>query len=269
MSVEYLNHMGSDLEVANDARVSFGKRSEWLPSGTPNDYPGVVWQVIDGRPVNLSKDDANLIGFLARGCRSGDWQSAVDRLADSYLTQREVEEILSWVKRMPTHWTPFAHQVIKLRMKAPVPIRTQCFKSKIGFVENEESRRYIDSTPELFVPEYRSRPEGSIKQGSGGAHPDNQFWQERYKVQCTKAIQLYEDQIAAGIAPEQARFVLPQGVYVNWIWTGSLYAYAEFFNKRADRSHAQGEVADLADQIGEIIRPLFPVSWAALTEVAA
>jgi thymidylate synthase (FAD) len=171
-----------------------------------------------------------------------------------------------WAKRMPTHWTPFGQQVIKLRMKAPVPVRTQCFKSKMGFVENEESRRYIDSTPELFTPEFRERPEGSIKQGSGGIHHHNSVWQQRYSVMCDRALGMYEAMIEDGVAPEQARFVLPQGVYVNWVWTGSLYAFAEFYNKRHDRNHAQGEIADLADAISPIMQALFPISWEALTK---
>lgn len=164
------------------------------------------------------------------------------------------------------HWTPFGHPQITLRMKAPVPIRTQCFKSKVGFVENEESRRYISSTPELFVPdEFRSKPDGNKKQGSGGIHPENEFWREEYWKTCMYSIDVYEQMIADGVAPEQARFVLPQGCYVNWIWTGSLAAYARFCKLRQD-GHAQGEIRDLSDEIIRIIEPLFPYSWKALME---
>lgn len=163
------------------------------------------------------------------------------------------------------HWTPFGHPAITLRVKAPVPIRTQCFKSKVGFVENEESRRYIKTTPELFIPEdFRSAPEGSIKQGSGGVHPESGLWCEAYMIHCEGALKLYEAMVEDGVAPEQARFVLPQGVYVNWIWTGSLQAYARFCGLRKD-SHAQQEVQEIAQQVSNIVRPLFPVSWKALT----
>lgn len=164
------------------------------------------------------------------------------------------------------HWTPFGHPQITLRMKAPVPIRTQCFKHKVGFVENEESRRYISSTPELFVPEhFRAKPEGSIKQGSAGVHYASELWVHRYKLNCENQIMLYEEMLADGVAPEQARFVLPQGCMVNWIWTGSLAAYARVYKLRAD-PHAQKEVQDIAVALDEIIRPLFPVAWAALVD---
>lgn len=163
------------------------------------------------------------------------------------------------------HWTPFAHPQIQLRMKAPIPIRTQCFKHKQGFVENEESRRYIECEPELFVPEFfRMAPEGNKKQGSEGIHPESDLWLENYKDVCVWAIRTYSDMIEDYVAPEQARLILPQGVYVNWIWTGSLAAFARFYKQRTD-NHAQKEIQDLAKQVGEVIAPLFPVSWAALT----
>lgn len=162
------------------------------------------------------------------------------------------------------HWTPFGHPTITLRMKAPVPIRTQCFKSKIGFCENEESRRYISSEPELHIPDYfRKAPEGNKKQGSSGIHHESDVWLRIYETMCRQAISVYEDMVAAGIAPEQARFVLPQGVYVNWIWTGSLAAYARFCWLRKDQ-HAQEEVRDVAEAVSNIIQPLFPYSWKAL-----
>jgi len=164
------------------------------------------------------------------------------------------------------HWTPFAHTAITFRVSAPVPIRTQCFKHKVGFVENEESRRYISSTPELFIPdEFRMAPINGAKQGSFGIHPKTVEWRREYSLCCRSMIEMYEEMITDGVAPEQARLVLPQGVIVNWYWTGSLAAYVRFYRERTD-PHAQKEIRDLAEIIGAKIAELFPVSWAALTE---
>lgn len=163
------------------------------------------------------------------------------------------------------HWTPFAHTAITLRMSAPVPIRTQCFKHKSGFTENEESRRYIASTPVVFVPdELRSAPDGSIKQGSGGVHYNSAYWGMAYDHLTTKCIAQYEDMIADNVAPEQARLILPQGCMVNWIWTGNLASYARFYNQRTDL-HAQKEIQDLAKMVGDVIGGLYPVAWKELT----
>lgn len=165
------------------------------------------------------------------------------------------------------HWTPFAHTALQFRVAAPVPIRTQCFKHKIGLVENEESRRYISTRPEIYVPEYfREKPQGSIKQGSAGKHPSSAGWLGEYVRATDHCVDLYMEMIEDGVCPEQARFVLPQGAIVNWIWTGNLVSFANFYNKRTEE-HAQKEVKDVAIELGKLVEPLFPVSWKALTNV--
>ena len=105
----------------------------------------------------------------------------------------------------------------------------------------------------------------SVKQGSAGVHPESQAFINGYQQVTQIAVDLYTQMIAEGICPEQARFILPQGCEVNWVWTGSLYAFANFYNQRAD-SHAQAEIRELAAQVDAIIAPLFPVSWSALTK---
>lgn len=163
------------------------------------------------------------------------------------------------------HWTPFAHAFVTMRFKAPISIHAQCVKHQIGFAMNTVSRRYVSDTPELFLPEFRTKPEGSIKQGSGELHPDNLIIQYDYFQMCKSAIELYEQMILDGVAPEQARFVLPQGVYTEWVWSGSLQAWARFYNQRSD-THAQQEIQELANMANDITKNLFPVSWVALTK---
>lgn len=247
MRAEYIDHMGDDLAVVNAARVSFDKESKWerhsfddmeqaeayeasvLGASIDHDYVGSDrW--FGGYPVHhISAADAKLIGYLARN----------------------------------GHWSPFAHTAIKLRMAAPVPIARQAYKHKAGFVENEESRRYINSEPELFVPaEFRMAADNK-KQGSGGVHPESATLVSFYERVAREGIAAYLHLVEKDVCPEQARFVLPQGVVVNWIWTGSLAAYARFYKQRT-HAHAQQEARDLASAVAGIIAPLFPVSWAAL-----
>lgn len=223
VTVQYLDHMGSDISVINAAKVSFDKESDWERGYDA--VRGVMYS-------RLSAKDAKLIDYLARH----------------------------------KHWTPFAHTAIQFRIGAPVPIRTQCFKHKIGFVENEESRRYITSRPELFIPDdFRTAPE-KAKQGSGGTHGRSEHWLSHYVEHGEQGIDLYEAMIADGVAPEQARFVLPQGVIVNWIWSGNLSSFARFYQQRTD-PHAQKETEVIAEKISKEMARLFPVSWLALTGV--
>ncbi len=162
------------------------------------------------------------------------------------------------------HWTPFSHPQITMRYIVPIFVARQEFKHIVGFTRNEVSRRYVDDTPEFYVPEvWRSRPEGSVKQGSGGEVKDNEAVKQAYDRALDTAYETYVDMIDAGVAPEMARMILPQSMYTSYYVTGSLAAFARFVKQRTD-PHAQVEIQELAKMVDGVIRPLYPVSWSAL-----
>lgn len=130
----------------------------------------------------------------------------------------------------------------------------------VGFTYNEVSRRYVKDDPEFFIPVWRYKPEGSIKQGSGGVHIHQAFWNKKYDGFCDAAEDLYKEMLEDDIAPEQARMVLPQSMFTSYYVTGSLAAWARAYQQRMD-THAQKEIQDLAAQWGRIIKPLFPKTW--------
>lgn len=258
MKVEYQNHYLTDNDVANFARLSFAKLAE---NFTP-------------------EQNNNLIRFLARGMASGDWEKLIDKMLDlgkvdyaapkgspmEAMNRKQAKELAVYLRKIPSHWVPFGHPHISLRMEAPIAIARQLFKHKIGMVESEESRRYIKSEPIIYIPDhFRAAPEGSIKQGSAGVHARSDHWKMVYKVETESAVTTYLAMIDDGVAPEMARLVLPQGAEVHWALTGSLYAFANMYNQRAD-GHAQKESQIIAGYLDDIIAPLFPVSWAALTK---
>ena len=165
------------------------------------------------------------------------------------------------------HWTPFAHPQICLRIKAPISIRTQLFKHKIGFVENEVSRRYVTDEPEFYDPMWRTKPTNGAKQGSDDFMKDmddRNSCHLAYNMTIDHSLNTYHLLLSKGVAPEQARFVLPQGTYTEWFWTGSLAAYARVCKLRSD-PHAQYEVREYSTAISEIISELFPECWKVLT----
>lgn len=166
------------------------------------------------------------------------------------------------------HTSPFRHNSITLRCEVPVFIARQLGKHQVGMSWNEVSRRYVKTDLEFWHPNaWREAPAESIKQGSGGDLNDvgqavvNDIYDNVLDV-CEGA---YQAMLLEGVAPEQARMVLPQSMKVQYIWTGSLMAFAHVYNLRID-GHAQKEAQDFAKELDAIIRPLFPVSWAALTE---
>jgi thymidylate synthase (FAD) len=178
----------------------------------------------------------------------------------------EDKRLINYLARY-NHWTPFGHCQVTLRETVPIFVARERFRHTVGFVYNEVSRRYVSDTPEIWRPEvWRSKPEGSIKQGSGDEFDDQNWADDIYLEATVKAKKAYDSLINAGVAPEQARAVLPQSMYTSYYVTGSLSAWARFYNLRA-APDAQYEIQELAEKVDEIIRPLFPVSWEALTIV--
>jgi len=219
--VDLVDYMGSDLSVANAARVSFNKESSW-------DYAD------SHVPIrSLSDKDAKLIRYLAKH----------------------------------NHFTPFCHPQISVRIKCPIFVRAQLGKHQIGLVMNEVSRRYVTYEPEIYTPLWRNSPTDGAKQGSSGPIEDLDHCiklRQEYDGVAKECLDLYNRLLVDGVAPEQARSILPQGTYTEFVWTGSLYAFARVYNLRID-AHAQWEIQEYAKAIDKLIAPLFPVSWQTLT----
>ena len=226
-SVELIDQMGSDLSVVNAARVSFAKESQ---------YDWYDNEDNDGKTFRLPEKDQKLIRYLARH----------------------------------GHWSPFAHTCLQFRIKAPIFVARQLVKHQVGGVWNEVSRRYVDDEPEFYFPSvWRGKPENA-KQGSSGEltmleEPDgfcHAMWAEEV-VQA--ALNWYNHQLKRGMAPEQARMVLPQNTMTEWIWSGSLMFFARVCKQRLD-PHAQEETREIAKMINMLVPPEFEHSWKALLD---
>jgi len=234
---------------------------------TPNDavpvLDGGFVHLVDYMGSDLTVVNAARVSFAKESSWNGErsWTGAQKEV----LSERDKKLIAYLAKH--NHWTPFAHPQITLRIKAPISIRTQFFKHKQGFVENEISRRYVQDEPTIYIPRWRGAPTGGAKQGSEDFLTGNTLLDEVYRNLADDAMEAYKTLLAEGVAPEQARFVLPQGTYTEWFWTGSLAAYGRFYKQRID-SHAQWEIRQYAAAVGSIIQPLFPESWKTLTESA-
>lgn len=224
-SVELIDHMGTDLSVVDAARVSFSKESEW-EYRTVSHSDGLIDKYV------LSLADTKLINYLAKH----------------------------------SHWTPFAQCNLKFRIKMPIFVARQAMKTSVGADWNEISRRYVSDPPDMHYPSmWRSKPDGSIKQGSGPPLSDHlqDAASHYYNEAVEAALDAYDALLLYNVAPEQARMVLPQSMYTEVIVNFSLAAAARFCGLRED-SHAQWEIQQYGKAMSELIRPMFPVSWAAL-----
>jgi thymidylate synthase (FAD) len=226
IQVELVDHMGDDLSTVNSARVSFDKESKWESIGGGYYEDG---ELVCGEYV-LPDKDTKLIKYLAKH----------------------------------KHLTPFRHNAIQIRCTAPIFLARQLGKHQAGLSWNEVSRRYVDNEPEFYTPdEWRGRPEGSIKQGSGEKWTLNVAGNSAYADFIEQVGNLYAWMIKNGCAPEQARMVLPQSMMTTWIWSGNLLAFHHVYKERIAEG-AQLEAQHFAKELGVILEQLFPVSFKAL-----
>jgi thymidylate synthase (FAD) len=164
------------------------------------------------------------------------------------------------------HWSPFGHASLQFRIKAPVFVARQLVKHQVGLTWNEVSRRYVDYQPELFEPKaWRGRPQNS-KQGSDGEVVLDMNDKHRLQTTMEQCLIIYDSFIKMGVAPEQARMVLPQSMMTEWYWSGTLYAFARVCNLRCAKD-TQQETRDIANQISKMCEELFPISWKYLVDV--
>ena len=167
------------------------------------------------------------------------------------------------------HWTPFGHVQAQFRIKAPVFVARQLVKHQVGMVWNETSRRYVDSEPEFHAPEaWRKRApdkkQGSLLETFEGR--DEERFDEKYWDLMTRCETIYNNMLASGVAPEQARMVLPQSMMTEWYWTGSLAAFGRVVSQRISED-AQYECRVVAEKIDQILVNHEPISysWSCLT----
>jgi len=218
---------------------------------------------LDKLGTDLSVVDAARVSF---GNKS-QWQKHIPAQGIYELSDKDKKLIKYLAKH--NHWSPFAHTSIQIRVKAPIFVARQLVKHQVGLCWNEVSRRYVDSEPEFYYPDtWRGRPTDK-KQGSSD---EVIVWVDReeragtaLRRVCRDAVQSYNKMIEAGVTPEQARMILPQNTYTEWVWTGSVLAFARICNLRC-KADAQKETQEVAWQIDEIVRENFPVSWNELRE---
>jgi len=192
IEVTFVDSMGSCLSVANAARVSFGKKSEWLSEAECPTDPITGGKIPPYK--RLSDRDTKLIRYLAKH----------------------------------KHISPFGHAFASFHVKAPIFVARQLVKHK--FLRwNEISRRYVDDEPEFYVPDVWRGKSVDKKQGSEGTWQPNN---KKLEDAMWHIKDLYDQMICDGCAPEQARMVLPQSTMTEWYWSGSLDAFADMCSLR-------------------------------------
>ena len=221
-------------------------------------------RLVDHMGSDLSVVNAARVSFA----KTSEWDSIPDvGPLEGYLQVGD-EKLIKYLAKH-NHWSPFGHASMQFHIKAPVFVARQLVKHQVGLVWNEVSRRYVDDEVEFYNPEeWRGKPKNS-KQGSSDEVIDinpRHLMVDNYEQVCKSAKWTYKYLLSLGVAPEQARMVLPQSMFTEWYWSGTLYAFARVCNLRC-KPDTQKETQAIADQIDDLARELFPNSWEALRDV--
>lgn len=181
------------------------------------------------------------------------------------------------------HTSPYRHSFYTFHWKAPLFVFRQAFKYQVGSgwrkyavdgeavsLEvfdvlfdtdkgcswNEVSGRYVEWTPEFYVPRVlRSNPPHGNKQASVelGDEFDHAREREAMIAECRESFERYQARIARGVAKEIARMCLPQSVYTQAYWTVSLQGVLHFLEQRL-KPDAQYEIRRYAEAVHDLVR---------------
>lgn len=230
-----IDHMGNDMRIVNAARGSFNKQKD--------------------EEQDLDSKDIRLLHYLTKH----------------------------------NHWVPFVHGMVTLRIDAPIFVARQWCKSDVGVSrmpwgmdddpccmppkvlddmetqQSEVSRRYVDTAPQFWFPKHvHARPENGIKQGSGKMFADTGKFLAHAKISLLGAKIDYLAQIAAGIAPEEARMFLPQNMMTTWTETGSIAYFVRVCALRLAGNAQKSGTQELAQKVASLLQPIFPYAWGAI-----
>lgn len=211
------------------------------------------------------------LGFVMLQDTLGDDLTVVNAARVSFKNQRQELgpkdiRLIEYLARN-NHFTPFAQPQVRFHIKMPIFVARQWYKHTVGLTRNEVSRRYVSSEPEFHLPFELRQAADNVKQGSSqDAHHESPELLAVMRESFDKALVTYKRLIQEGVCAEQARIVLPQAMYTEFIETGSLAAYARIYSLRAEKT-AQYEVQQYAIAVGACMQEMFPYSWKALTNV--
>ena len=183
----------------------------------------------------------------------------IDMVKGKFVLNHKDAKLIKYLAKH-NHKSPFNHTFVTFHVKAPIFVARQLVKHEY-MPWNEISRRYVDEEPAFYKPDNWRGRSADKKQGSQGQVKSN-FGIEYYHE---KAWQAYDQLLNEGVAPEQARMILPQSTMTEWYWSGTLYAFAKMCQLRCAKD-TQQESREVAYQVSEYMEKLFPASWDALWE---
>jgi thymidylate synthase (FAD) len=158
------------------------------------------------------------------------------------------------------HWSPFEMVSLVMEINTTRDIARQILRHR-SFSFQEFSQRYADPTKDLSF-EFREARLQDTKNRQKSIETDDDYIKERWEEQQASVIfkskQAYEWAIDNGIAKEQARAVLPEGITQSRLYmNGTLRSWIHYCQLRMENG-TQKEHAEIANECWDIIAAQFP-----------
>jgi thymidylate synthase (FAD) len=170
------------------------------------------------------------------------------------------------------HTMPYRHCFLSLHVRVPEFVARQMFRHLVGceytFKDtawSEMSGRYV-SYDELYIPNKFHLQHPNKKQGSSEEiSSKSDYYNSTASTLIQQLQQLYNEMITDNVAREQARIILPVGIYTEFRWTASLQAITHFVKLRS-KLDAQREIRDVANVIHTLAKEIFGDAYNILYE---
>lgn len=192
----------------------------------------------------------DLIAFCAR----------VSNPSNQFNTETSEKLIKYLIKHQ--HWSPLEMVSACLEIETTRDIARQMLRHR-SFSFQEFSQRYADPTKDLsfVLREARLQDTKNRQNSVENTNPAVEaFWQERQKRVIREAEEAYAWAIENGIAKEQARAVLPEGLTVSRLYmNGTLRSWIHFIELRSAHG-TQKEHQEVARECAKVIAEIFPLA---------
>ena len=160
------------------------------------------------------------------------------------------------------HWSPFEMASLTLEIDTTRDIAHQIVRHR-SFAFQEFSQRYADPAAMGFPYELREARMQDEKNRQNSVETEdellNKHWIQQQKRVMDVADGVYKWALGVGIAKEQARAVLPEGLTKSRLYmAGTLRSWIHYVDVRTTPG-TQKEHLEIARQCGHIIEPFFPM----------
>ncbi|GGW69578.1 FAD-dependent thymidylate synthase [Streptomyces caelestis] len=164
------------------------------------------------------------------------------------------------------HGSPFEHNSMTFFISAPIFVFREFMRHRVGWSYNEESGRYRELQPVFYVPDESRK---LVQEGRPGKYVFVEGTQAQQELvgrvmedSYRQAYEAYQEMLAAGVAREVARAVLPVGLYSSMYATCNARSLMHFLGLRTQ--HELAKVPSFPQREIEMVGEKMEAEWARL-----